>query len=236
MKRLSFAIIAALFVFPLSNARATSIGTWSVVTFTDPVSSGISTSNVYTQAVDLQSTTNLVSVDINGVFFEGGGQSESNYSTTGTYGGAGPYPNSTGLQKFFNEYLSGGYYPEAVTLPGLKIGTTYDARFYSSNQYLYGSAPQIVTAANGATIDTDPSDFDSFFGYDSSGLMEYLQYQYTAQATSLTVTFTPESPVSDFYQLYGFSNQVAPAPVPEPASAGIVALGALSLLFRRRRE
>lgn len=217
----------------LSAAATARGGAITSQAYAGDTDSGISSTKTYTHAVDVNGTGET----INGVTFVAGGAS----GTDATHGGGWSYSiptqssyttntsNLTGsinqLAKDFLYSGNSGTATETLTLTGLTVGKTYKASFYSVGFGGAGGRVQNISDDQGGTLN----------GYDQnafgSGNGSLLTDTYTATATSITVTFASAANNASFHQ-YGFSNEVV---APEPATAGLLAVGGVALLNRRRR-
>jgi hypothetical protein len=221
--------------------------TISAQNFTGDSDSGISASNTYTHAVDLDATGTGTAETINGVPFANGGDG-MNANQTGTdssHGGgwsfsnpspqyfAGPFAD--GATGNMNTLLSNFYYDgdnavgdqENLTLSGLTSGTTYKMVFYCAGFGGAGGRVQNFSDSTGGAyngFDEDQGDIGS-----TNGAPVELIDTYIANATSVTFTFTGQGANASMHQ-YGFSNQVAP----EPGSIALIGLTTCALLIRRR--
>ncbi len=223
----SLAVSAACVGLLILAQPVQAVGVFSSRLFTGDADSGVSSTKTYTHAVDL-ATDDGGSV-INGVTFVAGALVGSNYTLTTP--NTGTFQNSSGnvtggsadlVEDFF--FLSGSSSGvEVLTLTGLTVGERYITTFY--NEAFGGPRVQNITTSDGGSI----LGFDQDFSGTNNGNL--LQYDYVATATSISFTFDSVTDNASFHQ-YGFSNEVVP--VPEPATLGMLALGGLAFLRRRR--
>lgn len=126
---------------------------------------------------------------------------------------------------------------QTFTLSGLTPGTSYDTRMYIRVWDTEGSGRPIdVTFTNGAEVDAtgpSPEDRPSLVGLPSDQSAYYVSYEYTAQASELSINAAVAGPApSGSFHLYALSNEV----VPEPGSMTLAALACLGMLAMRRRR
>lgn len=224
-------LLALVFLFCVKASRG---DPFSIVSFTNDASSGISPAKTYTHLVDYdlaERPEDLVLANINGVQFSQGGRSGPNYYISGNAGGVyDPYSRDAGIMQLVSDYAFEHDGPTLLfNLTGLTPGEQYDLRLYNGGMYPYGTIHFNVMAQNGAVQDT-------FNGYNAliHGL-HYLQYEYTANTSSILLTINrvePKSAGEQTYMLSGFSNElVSVAETPEPAS--LSALMLILVLGRR---
>lgn len=230
--------IATLATLPTPAATASTITTQ---TFTGDSSSGISTSNTYTQAVNLAGPA----LTINGVSFIATGSvagttiTGSNYTLNmpalGTYSGYGD--NLSGqvgvlCSTFYYQSFAGtsSSATATLTLSSLSPSTAYKLVFYDDG-FGGGTRTSNVTDSQGSSLVYD----ENQGGTDAGSLLidTYTTAATGTGSTSFSISFLEQSQ-NDSTQLYGFTNQV----VPEPATLGLMAIGGVGLLLvgRQRRS
>jgi hypothetical protein len=167
------------------------------------------------------------------------------YSTTTAYTGAGA-TGSTGLNALLQDMIYDGNNSPGgtatLTLTGLATNTNYETRLYVRS---FGSDTGI-TAANtrtstisfngdgtpvsAGTINEDDASTVPGAGFASSQVYA-ISYDFNSGAsTTESITFT-EANTNLSWHIYGVTNQA----VPEPATAGFLAVAAIGLLSRRRK-
>jgi fibronectin-binding autotransporter adhesin len=242
INRLRAAALAVSIAF--LAARAPAAGVFTFAPITGDADSGISTAKTYTHAVDFGAGGNAggfpnivdTSTTVNGVPFLIGGTQGPNYSTTGlnAYIGTNPWTsavpngdNSVGdlLNDFYWRNTPFAPADQTLTLTRLTPGTPYVTTFYNAGWEAGRLRVVTVGASDGGSVTFD----QNFTGATRPNV---LRYAFVAPASSITYTFSPADPQNAFHQ-YGFTNEVA---MPEPAALGAGAVGALLLLFARRRE
>jgi hypothetical protein len=227
-------------LFALALASATHGGTFVEQFLTASpaaaadLSSGISASQTYTHLVDWG--TNDGGAVVNGVTFPGteGGVTGTNYTLTGTNNifqdqTSNNYDPTSGMFDLTDDFLFTGSIPPAqtLTLTGLVGGRTYTISHYQSSGW--NGAQQVLDGDDDGfgfnTLTTDRGD--------ASG-PKVIRYTYTQAPgdTDFQMTFTAVNAVDGFHH-YAFTNELVG--VPEPLSLGLVGVGALGLLSRRRR-
>ena len=226
---MQLSVLASFLGIPAVFGASTALGgVFTVVLFTNDADSGISTASTYTHLVDpLDPTT----ATVNGVHFTNHERSVAgHYSISGMAGG-GTTTTVFGTAKLMKDYVyeddeRATGLPMVVTLNGLTPGQNYDLRLYGTGEFTHGSAPITITATNGTGSDV-------LTGYDEDSYgWHYIQYQYTAAANQVSLSFAHHIINMDReYKLYGFSQQIAA--VPEPGMMGFLAMGG-ALALRRR--
>jgi len=218
--------------------------------FTDDASTGISTDNTYTHTVSGGSAQT-----VNGVSFDllNSTTTPANFSWSSNTGGenqvtgllaswvpaTGGVTGTETIALLTDFAFAGG--PGQVstfTLSGLTIGQLYDTRLYI-RRWGSGAAPVRTIDLdfnNGAGIDsiTIDEDVPTFHGYANDDNAYYLNYRFTAQATSLSIDAAEANAIDGGFHLYALTNQTAVAPTPEPSTLGLIAMGAGLLAARRR--
>lgn len=193
-------------------------------------SSGISTSKIYTHAVDW--ATDDGGAVVNGVVFGEGGTFGSNYTLDGTNNvfqnnPANSFHGASGMFDLNDDFFftGPGAPNQILTLTGLTGGQTYTISHYLSQGWA------------GAIQDLDGD--DDGFGFEvystdrgDASAPKVIRYTYTQAPddTDFQMTFVAQDGANGFHH-YSFTNEV----IPEPGSAALLGLGALSLLARRRR-
>jgi hypothetical protein len=215
--------------------------------FTDDASTGISTDNIYTHTIGggQAATVNGVSFDLlntsttpaNFTWTEtnsnGKNQVTNNNNDWDPANGGVTGPGIDNLLDSFT-FANGLNSSQTFTLSGLTIGDTYDTRLYI-RKWADGSTRTIdFDFTNGAEVTSTTIDEDdpTTQGYPNTDYAYYLNYRFTAQATTLTIDAAPESGSSSGFHLYALTNQF----VPEPSSTALLGLGLSSLLLRRKRS
>lgn len=198
----------------------------------------------YTHALDFIADGSAA--NINGLQFEAAGRDGVNYTTTNLNGeinesqfnlggaGTGAAPGS-GLDKllldfYWNSDLSATGQAETVTLTGLTEGTAYTLRMF----YRQWDANEANTRFTDITFNEETGSGFIRVNQDESENARMITYDYVAGPSgTLNISFAEggNSPLASWHQ-YGLSNEVL---IPEPASLGLLSLGALGLLARRRR-
>ena len=217
-------------------------GVLSTLTFTGDSDSGISSSNTYTHAIDLNGSGET----INGVTFVGGGAgtpSGLNY-TLGIVSGQSFTGNTNTLTGSINQLAKDFFYSgastagnEALLLTNLTPSTTYKLVFYSVAFGSAGGRTQSITDSQGLTATV--IDQNQFAGSGAGG--QLLIDTYTTDATGAgstqyQINFNPTPANGGSFHQYGFSNQVVPAP--EPSGVAVMVLGLMgvgTLAARKRR-
>lgn len=210
------------------------------------VGSGISSSNTYTHALDFGSNSGWGSTYlINGVTFTHTAASAPGNSLSGTdlttgkgfslaQAGVGvqTHPgngHATADGQMGNlltdmNYAFADGNPMVLTLTGLSAGANYSTRIY------YRPWNNDATRTSTITFNGDGTGVSTSINEDAGTLAHYVSYDFTASASSVTVSF--QQTAGGGWHLYGVTNQV----VPEPSS-GLLLLGsAVALGLRRRRS
>lgn len=235
---IAFALIA-------SAAMAAEAGVITYVPFNDDASSGISTANTYTHAIDAGDANG---VTVNGVFFtpyepaSGLVNAPQPFQHNGTAsvasgeGGGSPIgiPAGQNTRELMADFLYGGSTTDDSIVSGLTPGVTYDARVYIRSWASVNREIAIVFDEDGvgplaATTGLLNEDDARSRGFNSQSQPYYINYRYTATDQPLRIVVA--SPAVDQYHFFAFSNQV----VPEPAALSLLGLGSIGLLARRRR-
>ncbi len=219
---------------------------------TDDASTGVSTSKTYTHAIS-GGTAGL----LNGVTFDalnsGATPANFNWNTNGfnkneiaccnngdwnPAAGGVTGPELINLLGSFTYSGNGDGNPasQTFTLSGLTPGTTYDTRLYVRVWDTEGSGRPIdLTFTNGSEVDSTgvaPEDRPSLVGLPSDQSAFYLSYEYTAQASEVSIDALVVEPApSGSFHMYALTNEV----VPEPGSITLAVFAFLGMLSLRRR-
>ena len=239
VRRAAVALAASL-SFSVTAFGGTVIG--PVVISTD-ADTGISNLVAYSHKLDFG---NLTGATINGVAFTAAGRSGPNFTTAnmpGTInedqfnlGGAGTGAAAgSGLHKlltdfFYNSTNNGAGQSEVITFTGLTPDAPYRLKMF----YRQWDANEANTRFTDISFDEEVGNGTIRVNQDESENARMLVYEYTAGPSgTLTIDFAEggNTPSASWHQ-YGLSNEV----VPEPAGLGVLAIGALGLLRRRRAK
>jgi hypothetical protein len=221
--------------------------------FTTDASTGISNAHTYTHAI-----SGGTAATVNGVGFEllDTGNTPANFTwdtgglnknhigaLNGDWVPATGGVTGTGIQSLLAGFTFSGNgdtnpATQTYSLLGLTVGETYDARLYVRVWDTEGSGrPVEITFTHGAESDGTgiaPEDRPSLvLGGGNDHQAYYVNYQYTALATQLDISAQVAAAGgagSGSFHMYALSNQV----IPEPSSVGLLGLGLISLLRRRR--
>lgn len=210
---------------------------------TNDANSGISNANTYTHAADLGGGTIAT---VNGVSFT---NAPGNYTTDHNGSNNGSPNNLPGgglgnlMQGFqFRTSPNPVGAVSTITLGGLSAGTTYDFRIYSGRWDTGADRTNIITfdpdgagaISESTTINQNNASTvpgESF----ASDAIYYINYRYTAVANeNLSVKFEIANSSLASWHLYGLTNQVVPAVIPEPGALVLSVLGGMLFLRRRR--
>jgi PEP-CTERM motif len=229
-----FRTLAAVFLggFVVSSAGA------GEVTILGPLQTDadtqISSSKNYTHLLDFGSAA--TTAVINGVTFIKAGTTGPGFTYASTSGTRDVHPGNantgvdpgTGINTLLTDMIyNGGNTPggtATLTLTGLTPGAQYDTRVYYRQ---WGAGDRSATfnfdgdslAPAQITVDEDAVN-DAFM----------LSYRFTADANQVAISLA-QANNNQSWHFYGVTNEV----VPEPASVGLLGMGALGLLARRRR-
>ena len=195
--------------------------------FTTDAGTGISPTKTYTHLLDFGS--NGTAATINGVVFSkavagtfantvAGSATLGGYTLTGgtgttaqalanTSGSVTGAPAGSGLNVLLNDFYYNGF-PDTLTLNGLTIGTTYNFDWYIRQWNAGDNRTIAATLFNGGSTVTLP-----IFDEDATSVPSVVGFQYTAQATSVTLTIARHDRDGTFH-VYGVSNEVVPAVLP----------------------
>ncbi|MGI8605391.1 MAG: PEP-CTERM sorting domain-containing protein [Verrucomicrobiales bacterium] len=191
-------------------------------------SSGISASKIYTHAVDW--ATDDGGAVVNGVTLGEGSAVGSNYTLTGTNfvfqnNPSNTFDSASGMFDLNDDFLFTGQQSpiQTLTLSGLTGGTPYIMTTYLSQGW--NGAQQILSADDPGftTLTTDRGE---------PGNPKMISYSYMLDPGDTDVVFTFDAVNdADGFHHYAFTNEV----VPEPMGLGLLAMGAIGLVARRRR-
>lgn len=206
------------------------------------LSSGISTTKIYTHAVDWGSDDG--GAVINGVTLVAAQRTAgdgvladlvgSNFTLSGTThtfqnNPANNYDPASGMFDMNDDFLfsgGAGVSPfQTLTLTGLTGGVEYIMSSYVSNGWNGGIEILSADDPGFTSITTDRGD--------AAG-PKVIRYRYMLDPgdTDIVFTFDAADDANGFHQ-YGFTNERL---IPEPAALGLLAVGTFGLLARRRRS
>lgn len=242
----SLPVFAAAFALTAAASQA-------AITFTKITSdadSGISSSNIYTHALDFG--TGTPGALVNGVQF-----SAYNNAAVGTLNfnrssSSGTANDNAGNANFTATGAIGALLTDMIynggnavngtstwTVSGLTTGVTYDLRIYT-RQWGAGGTRNVSLnfdpdgagplSESTAMINEDDA---TTVGMAAATDAYYINYRYTAAAGQNLVITATQALTNNSWHLYGLTNQVVP--VPEPTGAALSGLAALGLMLRRRR-
>lgn len=240
-------ILGATALFFLASAAhaASTISVVNIPATGSDAGSGISTTYTYTHALDFVNTVSGTRT-INGVTFQqyAVGPTSSGYSGTYTASGAtftiaasslsrAAGPPATGIVDAggMRDLLTGLTYgfegaTTTVTLNGLTAGTDYSTRVYYRRWDTVGVDRRGDWTFNGDGTNTTLLNINQ----NADNLAHYIQYDFTASGTSMTLSVAKTNVGSAGAHIYGLTNHV----IPEPSAILLGSLGMLGLLRRRR--
>ena len=204
---------------------------------------GIAPGTTYTHLLDFIADSSAAR--INGVQFTPAARTGTGYTSTNipgqiletqfNLGGAGTGAAAgSGLHKlltdfYYNSNANGAGQAETITLTGLVPSQAYRLKMF----YRQWDANEANLRFTNILFDEGGDTESIRINQDESEAARMLVYDYVAGAAGrLVVSFTEggNTPASSWHQ-YGLSNEV----VPEPAMTGVLGIGGLALLARRRR-
>lgn len=219
-----------------------SVASAGVITITDlpltgsDAASGISSDFTYTHALDFGAQTGVEAYSINDVPITQAGISGNVFSGTDATSGAAwsisgnnqwhVGNTNTRTDGNISKLLRDMYVPfggaYTLTLSDLTAGTEYSTRIYYrpwSNNDTRNTA--LTFNGDGTPLSTGT------INQDAGSSAHYVAYDFTASGTSMTVNFSNNN-----WHLYGVTNHV----IPEPATSGLLLLGATAFLGLLRRK
>ena len=224
------AVLGAIVLWAASTANG---GVLTLTPIADDAASGVSPSISYTHLADFNSDDG--GAVINGVTFPAATAAGANFNLAragNTFQNHNsPAPDGSGMDDLLDDFFfgAGGGPPitSSLTVSNLTPGVPYRLRMYVGG---FGGNTQDFSADD-TLVPTVVPVVPRNAGSDAiAGSLDYT-YTLLPGDTDLTVTFDPTSD-GDTFHWYGFSNEV----VPEPASLGLLAGGALVALGGRRRR
>ncbi|MCX6872729.1 MAG: DUF6288 domain-containing protein [Verrucomicrobia bacterium] len=177
---------------------------------TSNATSGISSTNTYTHAVNMGGGA----VTINGVLFSAGGETGTGYSTTefagATSGNFSEFPNPGDAVATMLDPFRFGNVGQTLTVTGLTPGQMYDARIYFREWVTETNRSTLITFdADGAGLNSASTTVNG----DATPQAFYLSYVFTATNEPLSVSFAGTSGnTGSSFHLSGFSVQTSGPP------------------------
>ena len=176
--------------------------------------------------------------------------SSTDTTLTGVNAEGGPFANNgaipNGLQVAFVQSNNNVAEGISQSLSGFVTGQTYDLSFYYNARYAtYPAAadPLMVVTLGSSTLTPSGgvSVVPASASYSTTVPYYFAQYLYTATGSTATLTFSNvktglDSAGTQYNDSSLLLDNVSLSSVPEPASLGLVGVGALGLLLIKRRK
>jgi hypothetical protein len=182
---------------------------WSYAAWNDDASSGVVVSPTnYTHAYRFGDSSIAKIYGVNFIGIPGFSPSSNGvFSTTGLSTVSGLDSNNvTGASSLLAQRFVYGGSPESITLSGLVVGNSYVTTIYSVGYDTNGARAATFSVGNDRlTVNQDQ------FGNDN-GIR--VSYNFTANSTANTITYTPLAAQAETFHTYGFANYQVPQPPP----------------------